>query len=115
MNKEMIKNYEGFYCGTINIDKAWAIFVHASRSIEPLLRWKGSHASETYSDQFYMCFYRLKSEAEKAGKSINDVDAFHGTIDPIYQTVKTLLIEWKDGHNQVCEYNPILTSKAMQY
>lgn len=119
MEKELIRKYEGFYTGTVYANKCWSIFVNCSRTIEPMLKMKahtkGDQIGDTDEHNFRKCYEIAKSEAKKAGGNIEDIEAFYASLDPIYGCLNTLLMEWKDGHNQVCEYKPMITSKYMQY
>ena len=116
---EIIKSYEGLYTVTMYPIRAWAAFVVADRDKDVIVDYCktqmcGNQVGETFKAQFYLCLAYAQGEARKRGKTVHDIKKFHGSIDPIYQCIKTLLIEWTDGSNTSHDYS-LYSSKDMQY
>lgn len=114
MNREMIKNFEGFYCVNRYSDRGCVILVDACRNIEPLLRKEGPNLGETLEMNFHLCLAYAQDEAKGKGKNVADIENMYGRIDPIYQCLKGLIIEWLDGTSSIYEYSTI-SSRNMQY
>ena len=116
---EIVKSYEGFHTMTVYPKCAWTVFVVGNRNKDDMVRYykkqiRRNQVEETFKTQFYLCLAYAQDEARKCGKTVHDIKMFHGAIDPIYQCLNSLAIEWMNGSLTEHEYS-LMSSKDMQY
>ena len=116
---EIVKSYEGFHTVTVYPQCAWTVFVVGHRNKDDVVRYykkqiRRNQVEETFKTQFYLCLERAKDETRRCGKTVEDIDYFRGTFDPILGILRSLVIGWKSGSFTEHFYLNI-TSKDMQY